>query len=313
MKEYQSGDRSDNVLSRIEHYGSPECRCLADNLSQQPERPFSFYGVNAMRRIPIVLLSAGSPLFTANSGTFVDDFSDGNLDGWDVIIHPPLPREEAAHVVKLEDEHLVIDTIAKRIELPPGFDFIEFVQLELRLRDMEAWNSYTLTCQVQFDSAPREGPGMCVVGVRRSEGHFGVTAQQILLILPAQQHIQVDTVEPHAEHDPIFGLQGVIHHEVLDPRNFRRPIKLKQWLPIKIVAEESRFEFHFDENLVAEYEDENAGPGTVTFQAEFMMVVRLDDFMITGPGIPNNDPPQSLSAETQLAAMWRELKNPPRK
>ncbi|MDE0300755.1 MAG: hypothetical protein OXN17_19120 [Candidatus Poribacteria bacterium] len=266
-----------------------------------------------MRWIPIVLLLAGSPLFTAYSGTFTDDFSDGDLDGWDVFIHPPLPREEAAHVVKLEDGDLVIDTIAKRVELPPGFDFIEFVRMELRVGDMDAWNSYTLTCQVKFDSAPREGPGMFVVGVRRSEGHFGVTAQQILLILPTQQHIQVETVEPHAERDPILGLQGVIHHEVLDPRNFRRPIKLKQWLPIKIVAEESRFEFHLDENLVAEYEDENAGPGTVMFQAEFMMVVRLDDFMITGPGIPNNDPPQSVRHEARLATTWGEIKNLPNK
>ena len=35
-----------------------------------------------MRWIPIVLLIAGSSIFTANSGTFVDDFSDGGLEGW---------------------------------------------------------------------------------------------------------------------------------------------------------------------------------------------------------------------------------------
>ena len=266
-----------------------------------------------MRWLVVALLIAVSPVVAAHSGTYIDDFSDGNLDGWNVLIIPPLSREEAESVVKLKDGHLIIDTIAKRVELPAGFDFIEFVRMELRLGNVEAWNSYTLTCLVRFDSAPREGPGMLVVGVRRSEGHFGVMAQQQILILPGRKHIQVETVEPHAEHDPVFGLEGVIHHQALQPRNFRRPIQLEQWLSIKIVAEESRFEFHLDDNLVAQYEDENAEPGTVMFYVGFMMVVRLDDIMITGPGIPNNDGPQSVGLKTHLATTWGEIKRSPQR
>ena len=35
MREYPSGDRSDNVLSHIEYYGSPAYRSESGNLAEQ--------------------------------------------------------------------------------------------------------------------------------------------------------------------------------------------------------------------------------------------------------------------------------------
>ena len=37
-----------------------------------------------MNWLRIALLIAIAPFGVAHSGTFLDDFSDGNLDGWDV-------------------------------------------------------------------------------------------------------------------------------------------------------------------------------------------------------------------------------------
>lgn len=46
-----------------------------------------------MRWLPIALLMAVSPVVAAYSGTFLDDFSDGNLDGWEI-------RQVAPHLLE---------------------------------------------------------------------------------------------------------------------------------------------------------------------------------------------------------------------
>ena len=46
----------------------------------------------SMKWFLVALLMAASPAVTVYSGTFMDDFSDGNLDGWDVPILPRIPR-----------------------------------------------------------------------------------------------------------------------------------------------------------------------------------------------------------------------------
>ena len=105
----------------------------------------------------------------------------------------------------------------------------------------------------------------------------------------------------------------MILRETFDHDNLRRPIKLGRWLPIRIVAQGNNFEFHFDDNFVTQYEDEDAVPGTVGFQISSRMVVHLDDVVITGPEIPNIGSPLSVNPEVRLATTWGEIKGSPRR
>ena len=105
----------------------------------------------------------------------------------------------------------------------------------------------------------------------------------------------------------------MILRETFDHDNLRRQIKLGRWLPIRIVAQENNFEFHFDGNFVTQYEDENAVPGTVGFQIDSGMVVHLDDVVITGPDIPNIGSPLSVNPEARLATTWGDMKSSVRK
>ena len=260
-----------------------------------------------MRWFLIVLLIATLHVASAHSGTFLDDFHDRNLDGWNLSIHPPgigLP-------VAFKDGYLVIDTRIEKNELPEGF--FKLVSLELTTGNAEDWNSYTLSCRVRFAEVVEEASGIFSVGVRRSVGQFDVVAQQAMLISPVDQHVQVDTIPPDARRDLEKRLKGEILRETFDHEHLRRPIKLGRWLPIKIVAEEKHFEFHFDDNFVTQYEDETAVPGTVQFQVDSGMLVHLDDVMITGPDIPNLGHPQSVHPAANLATTWGEIKNLPRK
>ena len=63
-----------------------------------------------MRLLLIAVLLAALPVLAAYSGTFLDDFSDGNLDGWHVRIAPPPPFPDT-NILKFEDGHLVIDPV----------------------------------------------------------------------------------------------------------------------------------------------------------------------------------------------------------
>ena len=261
-----------------------------------------------MKWLLIALLIAVSPVITAYSGTFLDDFHDRNLDGWDVSIHRP----GIASPVAFKDGYLVIDTTIEKKELPEGF--LKVVFLELRTGNAEDWNSYTLTCRIRFAQAPQAEGGLFSIRVRLGKGHFGVSALQQMLVSPVHQHIQVDTIPPDAQQrDPEKGVKGRIVRETFGVNNLRRPIKLHRWLPIEIVAEENFFEFHFDDNFVVQYEDETAVPGTVAFQVGSGMVVHLDDVIITGPEIPNIGSPQSVNPEAHLTTTWGEIKNPSRR
>ena len=100
-----------------------------------------------------------------------------------------------------------------------------------------------------------------------------------MLILPADQHVQVDTTPPDARRDLKKGLEEKILREIFDHEHLRRPIRL----------------------------------GTVGFQVASGMVVHLDDVKITGPEIPNIGSPQSVNPEARLATTWGEIKNLSRK
>ena len=245
-----------------------------------------------------------------DAGTFSDDFSDGNLDGWDIFRFPFPPG--FPDIVKIKNEHLAVDTTIGKMDPPAAF--FKQVHMELRIGNAEIWDSYTLTCRIRFVEAQQVVPAVFSIFVRSSTGWFDEMASQQMLILPVLQHVQVCTTPPDAKGDPETGeIEGTVHRGTLNHRHLRRPIKLNRWLPIEIVAKKSSFEFHFDDNLVSQYEDETAVPGTVEFLVSSGMLVYLDDVLITGPEIPDIGGPHSVTPETHLATTWGKIKKPRRR
>ncbi len=79
------------------------------------------------------------------------------------------------------------------------------------------------------------------------------------------------------------------------------------------MAEIDAFEFYIDDNLVAKYLDETAGPGTAKFEVLSKMLVHVDDVKITRPDIPNIRGAQSIHPEGHLTTTWGGIKNSPRR
>lgn len=248
-----------------------------------------------MNWLRIALLIAIAPLSVAHSGTFLDDFSDGNLDGWDVQF-----SLEFTDSVRIENRYLVMDTTAgKRART---------VAAEIEIDDEQNWESYTLTCRVRFSSELIwENPQFSIT-VQGRKGKFDLMTGQVLSILPIDQRLLVYTIPPDVKPDQ-DNIINTIRRVDIGLDRLRRRIKLDQWLLIKIVVDRDYLEFHFNDRLVTEYEDETARPGTVRFSAFQGMLVHVDDVFITGPDIPNFGGPHSVNRKTRLAKTWGEIKN----
>lgn len=244
-----------------------------------------------MRSLWSVFLIFLSPVVIVYSGTFVDDFSDGDLHGWHVRVDPP----ESPIPVELKNGRLVMDA---RIDNPNS---LKFLSLELRTGNSESWDSYILTCQVKFLEVSQENVPSFSVSVRRGVGR----AEQVMLIFPEEQRVEVSTIPPDAKWDRDKGLEGALDRGLL---RLEQLLKVNRWHYIEIVAEKNNFEFFFNDNLVSQYEDDAAVPGTVMFLVESSMLVHLDDVVIVGPEIPNIGGPQNVNLEMRLATTWAKIK-----
>ena len=259
-----------------------------------------------MKWLLIALLMAASPVVTAHSGTFLDDFNDGNLDGWDVQFSLEFPDS-----VKIKSGYLVMDATAGK-QGPPALGGT--VAVELKTGDEQNWDSYTLTCRVRFSrELIREFPLFEII-VQRRNGRFDLMAGQVLSVFPLDQRVLVYTIPPDAMAGPVNGIVGAIRrvgfgHE----RLLRRRIELNQWFPIKIVVDRDYLEFHFDDRLVTQYEDKTARPGTVRFRAVHGMLVHVDDVVISGPRIPNIGGPHNIDIKKHLATTWGKIRNAPQR
>ncbi len=255
-----------------------------------------------MKWLSITFLLAVSPVVAAYSGMFLEDFGDENLDGWHIesAPGPPFPH---ADLVKIKDGYLVIDTMLE--------DQTHLVWLKLSIDGAEKWDSYTLTCRVRFREVPQKPPVPFDFRVRQDSD---VHAVQYMCVWMRIQRIMVYTAPPIDINDlPLNNGRGGILRARVEFEDLRRPVEQNRWYPVKIVAQESDFEFYFDDNLVVQYEDRKAVPGTVGFTANGGIHVHLDDVAITGPRIPNIGGPHGVAPEARLTTTWGEIKDPSRR
>lgn len=263
-------------------------------------------------RVVIVLLMVVLPVITAHAGVFREDFSDGNLDQWHIETAPGPPWHPVRDFLTIENGYLVINTVRNGQQ--------HSVILKLNTRNSERWDSYTLTCRIRFKSHVNlEPPSIFSIQVRYSEG--GVVevnphrlirleySQFMLIHNDRLQRLSVSTIQP-VEPPAGFPL-GFISRVELRQDGLERRI-WDRWIPIKIVAKGELFEFNFDDQLVAKYRDDKAGPGTVRFWSQSRLTVHLDDIAITGPRIPDIGP-RSVDTELNSVTTWGEIKNPSRR
>ena len=243
-----------------------------------------------MKWLLMALLIVVSPV-VAYAGTFSDDFDDGQLGGWHI---DGFPRDVPAKV-EIQNGYVVMDAREKPND-NPILRGVKTVSLELRAGNPKNWNAYTFACRVRIAEVLDEPPAAFRITVRKGSGRFNVVAKQTMLINPLDQRVDITTFPRDGKEVEDFILRG----------NFKALIKLRRWYPIKIVANGDNFAFYFDNNLLTEYEDKTAVPGTVRFYASSGLLVHLDDVVITGPKVPNLA--HSVNPKGHLTTIWGKIK-----
>ncbi len=267
-----------------------------------------------MKWLSIALLLSISPVMAAYSGTFVEDFNDENLDGWHIHIAPGPPFPPVADLLKFKDGYLVIDPFFRGQR--------HFVSLELRTGNAEKWDSYTLTCQIRFEFREDLELGASFhLDVRYSEGpevqrgnetFTQDNLQDVLILLAPKPEIRVFSYHPNKGFPVEGNAMSRVPRAKFSLERLEQPIA-DRWIPIKIVAKNQFFEFYFDNQLIARYEDGKARPGTVRFSKNRGSSVHLDDIAITGPRIPFLGGAHGVAPEARLATTWGELKDSSRR
>lgn len=265
-------------------------------------------------RTLIALLMVVLPVIAAHAGVFWEDFSDGNLDHWHIEPAPGPALDPVKNLLKIENGHLAINTVRRGQQ--------HSVSLELKSGNPVSWNSYTLTCQIRFQSQfDLEPPSTFNIEVRYSEGDVvQIAPHEFVLLHNLQrlsihndrlQRLDVSTYQPTEPPDGFPQQMGRIPRGELRLDEFERQM-WDRWIPVKIVAANESFEFYFDNHLVAQYNDEKAKPGTVTFWSQSRLSVHLDDIAISGPQIPDIGP-RSVDPGLNSAATWGDIKNSSRR
>ncbi|MFC1714458.1 family 16 glycoside hydrolase [Candidatus Poribacteria bacterium] len=228
-------------------------------------------------RIAIVLcmLLITSPVL---AGTFIDDFEDGNLDGWEES-YPWAARTtwsvENGELVGISIHDIGADT-------------------HLYLSDSSDWQDYDVSARVKVTESFTKnicGAGLLV----RQMGRVNYLNFKILMHdqligpdVPKARYLWQDNND-----------WGVLHKEPLD-------LQFDVWYDLLLEVSGSHFVFYVDGEKLLDVEStlfDKGEVGVVLNGAE----AYYDNFVVTGDGVP--DTSTSVESNGKLATSWGALKH----
>lgn len=87
-----------------------------------------------------------------------------------------------------------------------------------------------------------------------------------------------------------------------------RRFSVGKWYHLKVLADDSHFEFYIDNELIAEFDDQRYPAGRMGLYV-FKMKAHFDNIVIVGEDIPGNDSVEaSVKQRDKLSAKWGEIK-----
>ena len=194
---------------------------------------------------------------SAWAGTLVDDFSDGDFEGW---------TQSGAGNWRVENEELIFSALAA-----PSYLFMGETD----------WQDYTISVNARF--VKHQASNCC--------GEVIVLAPRGRTMNLCYTFF-MGTWQQTGQRVGAFYLLGD-----WNPRNFRFKEfswDMDTWYRLKLTADGDEFQLYVDDELVLEYEDSTLAAGKVGFGGAFhSTTIHFDDVVITGDDVPD----MNLSAE----------------
>jgi len=206
---------------------------------------------------------------SAHAGTYVENFDDGDFDGWEIY-----EGGEPGSEWTVEDGVLTC-----RREILWGTDL---------LFGEEHWRNYTIEFDVRMVEPTAEE--LCSVGF-----DLRMTGTEVV------EDLDVVT-SPLAYREQEAWISAWIDFEfIAQSENEAIDFELGRWYRLKGVAHEDSFEFYLDGRLVASYTDDRFPGGRLGLFA-MACEAQFDNVIITGDDVPDNT--DSLVDGDLLAAMY---------
>jgi hypothetical protein len=218
-----------------------------------------------------LILLIGLPVW---SGTFRDDFEDGDLDGWQQI----WPNPEKGIVWKVVDGEL---------------ECVRMSQWSAGLVTGDStWTDYTI--EVDAKLLQYHGPGDFDLVARagsNDDGYAFLVGDWV-----GQPSVYVQKF-------PELGMEVTMPFDELE---------MNVWHHLKLEVGGRDFTFWINNKWIVEYQDNTYKSGMVGFGVA-NNTIRFDNVVITGPDVPNVTPPtwgvkRAINPKNMLAVTWGGIK-----
>ena len=190
---------------------------------------------------------------SAWAGTLVDDFSDGDFEGW---------TQSGVGNWRVENEELIFSALGS-----PSYLFMGETD----------WQNYTISVNAKF---VHHQPSNCCgeVIVLAARGRLMNMCYTFLMGTWQQTGMQVAAFYEIGD----WNIQNFKSKEF--------SWDMDTWYNLKLTADGDEFQFYIDEELVLEYQDSTFAKGKVGFGGAFnFTTIHFDDVVITGDDVPDMD------------------------
>ena len=240
-----------------------------------------------MRAIVILfmLLTAAS----AWAGTLVDDFSDGDLDGW---------TQWGAGSWRVENEELIFESRNSPSILSMG---------------EPDWQDYTISAKAKFvKHQARNCCGEVMGFAARGESNIDVYWFWLGTLQLAGKQVYACYAQ-------------WVGWPLKNIKSEAFAWDMNTWYHLKLTADGDEFQFYIDDELVLEYEDSTFAEGKIGLAAAFgglaaafgSTTIHFDDVVITGDDVPDmnmsaKDVDFSVEPKGKYTTTWAAIKYQPK-
>jgi RNA polymerase sigma factor (sigma-70 family) len=260
--------------------------------------------MNSMIAISAIYVILGSSVFSVLAGTWKDNFKDGNFDGWEIdkldwpaaVLVPGAGnwRVEDGIVIGGDDNNKIAHLLTTGDVSWTDYTAEVSVKFSKELRNCGIWSGVYLRVRCQ-ERLPYMN--YCL-GIQ----NFGDNAVKQILVEGGKMAMT-----------PVEVAGGMIMPEQPNDTTHIFPkalfkIEADRWYRLKVTVKGNLVKCFIDGKRVSEFQSDLYPSGKVGVSVDGV-VAMFDDFVVTGPEIPDGGTSFAVNPQAKLATTWEGIKS----
>ena len=238
-----------------------------------------------MQKILLSIILFLSFLPSALSGTWVDNFDDGDLDRWYIYVFDDLALMQVFDVekkFKVENEVVIA-----------GNDNSKFSHgaTMIKPESCNTWTDYTAEVSFRLPKPIRDFPKGSFVALYIR--NIGVPCYTFGIRNSSECELAEASV--------------ITNFDIILVSKIPFSAEANRWYRLKMTAEGNLISCFIDEEKITEFVNDINPAGAAGFIVKGI-VTEFDNFVVSGPGIPDNTVGQSVGPSGKLATTWANIR-----